>query len=92
MMPKMDPPAINRQVPITPNTIETEKTQRRTFPVRIKLATMGTLMAVISLIFTATLISEGSGMMFRGLFAGRAAESACFDLYIGVAGDEPLSQ
>lgn len=57
-----------------------------------KLATMGTLMAVISLIFTATLISEGSGMMFRGLFAGRAAESACFDLYIGVAGDEPLSQ
>ena len=57
-----------------------------------KLATMGTLMAVISLIFTATLISVGSGMVFRGLFAGRAAESACFDLYIGVDGSEPLSQ
>ncbi len=57
-----------------------------------KLATMGTLMAVISLIFTATLISVGSGMVFRGLFAGRAAENACFDLYIGVDGSEPLSQ
>ena len=57
-----------------------------------KLATMGTLMAVVSLIFTATLISEGAGMMFRGLFAGRAAENACFDLYIGTADEEPLSQ
>lgn len=57
-----------------------------------RLATMGTLMAVISLIFTATLISEGSGMMFRGLFEGRAAENTCFDLYIGAAGGEPLSQ
>lgn len=57
-----------------------------------KLATMGTLMAVISLIFTATLISEGSGMVFRGLFAGRAAENACFDLYIGAAGSGPISQ
>ena len=49
-------------------------------------------MAIISLIFTATLISVGSGMVFRGLFAGRAAENACFDLYIGVDGSEPLSQ
>lgn len=57
-----------------------------------KLATMGTLMAVISMIFTATLMSEGAGMVFRGLFAGRAAENACFDLYIGTANDEPLSQ
>lgn len=57
-----------------------------------KLATMGTLMAVISMIFTATLMSEGAGMVFRGLFAGRAAENACFDLYIGTADDEPLSQ
>ena len=52
-----------------------------------KLATMGVLMATISMIFTATLISEGAGLVFRGLFAGRAAESACFDLYIGAAGD-----
>jgi len=57
-----------------------------------KLATMGTLMAVLSMIFTATLMSEGAGMVFRGLFAGRAAENACFDLYIGTADDEPLSQ
>lgn len=49
-----------------------------------KLATMGALMAVISMIFTATLITEGSGLVFRGIFEGRAAESACFDLYIGV--------
>ncbi|WP_297300946.1 ABC transporter permease [uncultured Oscillibacter sp.] len=57
-----------------------------------KLATMGVLMATISMIFTATLISEGVGLVFRGLFAGRAAENACFDLYIGAAGDGPVSQ
>ncbi len=53
-----------------------------------KLATMGVLMAVISLIFTATLISEGAGLVFRGLFSGRAVESACFDLYVDMAGDD----
>ncbi len=42
--------------------------------------------------FTATLISEGAGLVFRGLFAGRAAENACFDLYIGAVGNEPISQ
>ena len=57
-----------------------------------KLATMGVLMATISMIFTATLISEGVGLVFRGLFAGRAAENACFDLYIGAAGDGPVSR
>ena len=57
-----------------------------------KLATMGVLMATISMIFTATLISEGAGLVFRGLFAGRAAESACFDLYIGAAGNGPVSR
>ena len=57
-----------------------------------KLATMGILMATISMIFTATLISEGAGLVFRGLFAGRAAENACFDLYIGAAGDGLVSQ
>ena len=57
-----------------------------------KLATMGVLMATISMIFTATLISEGAGLVFRGLFAGRAAENACFDLYIGTAGDGPVSR
>lgn len=57
-----------------------------------KLATMGVLMAVISILFTATFISEGAGLVFRGLFAGRAAENACFDLYIGTDSDKPLSQ
>ncbi len=51
-----------------------------------KLATMGVLMATISMIFTATIISEGSGLVFRGLFLGRAAENTCFDLYIGMEG------
>ena len=49
-----------------------------------KLATMGVLMATISMVLTATLISEGTGLVFRGLFEGRAAENACFDLYLGV--------
>ncbi len=53
-----------------------------------KLATMGVLMATISMIFTATLISEGSGLVFRGLFLGRAAEDTCFDLYIGMEGKD----
>ena len=57
-----------------------------------KLATMGVLMAVISLLLTATLMVEGSGLVFRGLFEGRAAESACFDLYLGVGdGRDPAA-
>ena len=56
-----------------------------------KLATMGVLMATISMIFTATIISEGSGLVFRGLFEGRAAENACFDLYLGVGDDRDPS-
>ena len=52
-----------------------------------KLATMGVLMATISMIFTATLISEGTGLVFRGLFTGRAADTACFDLFISI--DDP---
>ena len=54
-----------------------------------KLATMGVLMATISMIFTATLISEGAGLVFRGIFAGRSAENACFDLFIGLADNRP---
>lgn len=49
-----------------------------------KLGTMGVLMATIALIFTATLIAEGAGLVFRGIFMGRAAEYSCFDLYIGI--------
>lgn len=53
-----------------------------------KLATMGIVMAVISIIFTATLLTEGSGMVFNGIFRGRAAENACFDLYFGIEGED----
>ncbi len=53
-----------------------------------KLATMGMLMAFISIIFTATLISEGAGLVFRGIFDGRAANYACFDLCIGISSAE----
>ena len=56
-----------------------------------KLATMGVIMATIAMIFTATIISEGSGLVFRGLFEGRAAENACFDLYLGVGDDRDPS-
>lgn len=52
-----------------------------------KLATMGVLMATISMVLTATLISEGTGLVFRGLFQGRAADTACFDLLISI--DDP---
>lgn len=51
-----------------------------------KLATMGVVMATIALLFTATLISEGCGLIFRGLFYGRARENTCFDIMIGLSG------
>ncbi|MCM1215517.1 MAG: ABC transporter permease [Lachnospiraceae bacterium] len=44
-----------------------------------KLATMGIVMATISLLFTATLLTEGSGMVFHGIFQGRLERNA-FDL------------
>ena len=53
-----------------------------------KLASMGVLMAVLSVIFTATLISEGSSSVIYGILKGRTAEAACFDLYIGLEGEE----
>lgn len=52
-----------------------------------KLATMGIVMAVISMIFTATLLTEGSGLVMSGIFRGRSVESACFDLYFGIEGE-----
>ena len=51
-----------------------------------KLASMGVLMAVLSILFTATLISEGSSSVLYGIMKGRTAEAACFDLYIGIEG------
>lgn len=50
-----------------------------------KLATMGVVMATIALLFTATLVSEGCGLIFRGLFYGRARENSCFDIMIGIS-------
>ncbi len=54
-----------------------------------KLASMGVLMAVLSIVFTATLISEGSSSVLYGIMKGRTAEAACFDLYIGIEGGQP---
>ena len=48
-----------------------------------KLATMGVVMATISLLFTATLLSEGSGMVFSALFQNRMEKVSAFNLYIG---------
>ncbi len=53
-----------------------------------KLATMGIVMAVISVIFTATLLTEGGGFMINGLVRGRAVDNACFDLYLSAEGGE----
>lgn len=57
-----------------------------------KLGTMGIVMATISLLFTAMLISEGMGLFFSGLFYGRAAEDSVFDLYIGSAAEGGVSE
>lgn len=46
-----------------------------------KLGTMGIVMATISLLFTAVLISLGLGMLFSHMFHFRA-EQCCFDLFI----------
>ncbi len=47
-----------------------------------KLAARGVLMATISLLFTATIISEGTGLIFRFIFENRYEQNACFDLMI----------
>ena len=44
-----------------------------------KLATMGIVMATVSLLFTATLLTEGAGLVFNGIFQGRM-EKDTFDL------------
>lgn len=44
-----------------------------------KLATMGIVMATVALLFTATLLTEGAGMVFNGIFQGRLERDA-FDL------------
>ena len=44
-----------------------------------KLASMGVVMATVALLFTATLLTEGAGMVFNGIFQGRLEKDA-FDL------------
>ena len=53
-----------------------------------KLATMGIVMAIISMILTATLFAEGTGFVIHGLVKGRSADIACFDLYFGIEGEK----
>ena len=47
-----------------------------------KLATMGVVMATIALLFTGTLISEGSGLVFHAMFDSRSEHTTCFDLFL----------
>ncbi len=44
-----------------------------------KLASMGIVMATVALLFTATLLTEGAGMVLNGIFQGRLEKDA-FDL------------
>lgn len=53
-----------------------------------KLATMGIAMATIALLFTATLISEGTGLVFHRLFQSNAEQTTCFDLFISSHGQD----
>ena len=47
-----------------------------------KLNTMGVVMATIALLFTAVLISQGTGLIFGAIFETRRAAKACFDIFI----------
>ena len=47
-----------------------------------KLSTMGVVMATIAVLFTATLIAEGTGIIFNALFQSRTKQTTSFDVYI----------
>lgn len=53
-----------------------------------KIAEMGVVMATIALLFTATLILEGSGLTIQKLFQNRIAFLACFDVIISAGNPE----
>ena len=53
-----------------------------------KLATMGVAMATIAVLFTATLLTEGTGMLFNVMFQSRNEQTTCFDLFIGSSGGD----
>ena len=48
-----------------------------------KLNTMGIVMATISLLFTAVLISQGTGLIFGAIFESRQTAESCYDIFIG---------
>lgn len=48
-----------------------------------KLTTMGVTMAVVGLLFTATMMAEGTGLLFGNLFERRAELYTSSDLYVG---------
>lgn len=48
-----------------------------------KLNTMGIVMATIALLFTAVLISQGTGLVFGAIFESRQTAETCFDIFIG---------
>lgn len=52
----------------------------RTLTARLK--TMGTTMATVSLLFTATLVSFGTGLVMYGMFTKDITDSICFDLSV----------
>lgn len=47
-----------------------------------KLASMGIIMATIALLFTACIISEGTGIIFRSIMENRTKPNSCFDLIL----------
>ncbi|MFV0361954.1 MAG: FtsX-like permease family protein [Suipraeoptans sp.] len=47
-----------------------------------KLSTMGVVMAIISILFAATLLAEGSGQVFHSLFQSRIKQITSFDLFL----------
>ena len=49
----------------------------------IRLNTMGIMMATIALLFTAVLISQGTGLIFGAIFESRQTAETCFDIFIG---------
>lgn len=47
-----------------------------------KLATMGVIMATIAVLFTATLLTEGTGIVLTTVLEARNAQTTCFDLFL----------
>ncbi len=57
-----------------------------------KLTTMGITMATITLLFTGTLLSEGSGILFSNMFSRSITNSTSYDLFISCSADSDLTE